>query len=41
MKPIAVTTAATSQKITPTARTHGVDPDSVTTRPAATTTNAT
>jgi hypothetical protein len=31
--PVTVTTAAASQMITPTARTHGVDPDTITIRP--------
>ena len=38
-KPVTVTAAATSQKITPPARTHGVDPDNIAMRPAAAATN--
>ena len=39
--PVAVTAAATSQKITPTPRIQDVDPDNVAIRPATTTINAT
>ena len=38
--PVHVTTAAASQRITPAARTHGVDPDTITTRPATPTASA-
>ena len=38
--PVTVTAAAASQKITPPARSHGVDPDNIAMRPATMTTNA-
>jgi len=37
MNPANVTAAAASQTTTPTARTHGVDPSDITTRPEMTT----
>ncbi len=37
MNPVNVTVAAASQTMTPTARTHGVDPDHMMMRPARTT----
>ena len=38
--PVKVTAATASQMINPTARTHGVDPDNITTRPAIATASA-
>ena len=40
-KPVNVTGTVQSQTITPTARTHGVDPDSITIKPAKATASPT